>query len=187
LSKHSPSGLIEIESNSETWQAQSLPLPWSHPALRKQLQKTAGLAGLAMLLAVLEFQAVLTAGMRGFFPGLLGLGAFVLLMGLMRHREQVVEVRVDARQIQIWEGPLNERGLARAEAEQTGVTGYSGLSVPRDAVVQIHVGQAATGRIRSLPVLQLMLKGQNEAVCIGSGLPEADLNWLKTDLNHWLS
>lgn len=140
-----------------------------------------------MLLAVLEFQGVLNAGIRGFFPGLLGLGTFVLLMGLMRLREQVMDLRVDARQFQIWEGPLNQRALARAEAEQTGITGYSGLHIARDAVVQIDIGQAATGRIRTLPVLQLRLKGQNEAVCIGSGLPEDDLDWLKTDLNHWLS
>ncbi|MGE3725576.1 MAG: hypothetical protein AB7I41_08505 [Candidatus Sericytochromatia bacterium] len=186
MSKFSPSGLIEIQSNADVWQAQSRPLPWNHPILSKPLQKTGGLAGLALTLAVLEFKGILAVGVKGLFPGLLGLGAFVLLMGLMRLREQVVALRVDARQIQIWEGPLNERGLARAEAEQTGVTGYSGLSIPREAVALIEIGQAATGRLRSLPVLQLALKGQNEAICIGSGLPEADLNWLKTDLNHWL-
>lgn len=140
-----------------------------------------------MLLAALEFQGVLNAGIRGFFPGLLGFGAFVMLMGLMRLREQVMDLRVDARQIQIWEGPLNQRALARAEAEQTGTSGYSGLCISREAVAQIDIGQAATGRIRTLPVLQFTLKGKNEAVCIGSGLPAGDLDWLKTDLNHWLS
>jgi len=179
LSKFSPSGLIEIQSNADVWQAQSRPLPWNHPILSKPLQKTAGLAGLALILAVLEFKGILAVGVKGLFPGLLGLGAFVLLMGLMRLREQVIEIQVDSRRIEIWEGPLNERSLARAE--------QGGLSLARDAVVQICLGQAATGRIRALPVLQLQLKGEGERVCIGSGLPEADLDWLKSDLIHWLN
>lgn len=131
-----------------------------------------------MILAAGEFSGKLSAGIRGFFPGLLALGAFLLLMGLMRMREQVLDIHANAREIHIWEGPLNERALARAEG--------GSLNLPLSGVLTLSLGEAATGRTRSLPVLQFQGRHTSETVSLGSGLPKADLEWLKAELEDWL-
>lgn len=155
-----------------------MPLPWQHAALRQPLLKTFGLAGLALMLAALEFANLLTAGVRGFFPGLLALGAFFLGMGLMRLREQVLDIHANAREIHIWEGPIQERALAQAEQAH--------LKLSRSGIAGLSLAESATGRTRSQPVLQFQRQNDAEAVNLGSGLPKAELAWLKAELEDWL-
>lgn len=129
----------------------------------------AGLALLAGLLAGLEFTQILKVGVQGLFPALLGLGVGGQLVALQRLRSQGQGLKI------------THRGLSLLPEQETVPL------MPLAALSHLALAQEQTGRLSTQPVLVFCPKDRQAALQWGGGLPEADLNWAKADLEDWLN
>ncbi|MGV3524732.1 MAG: hypothetical protein ACO1RX_10920 [Candidatus Sericytochromatia bacterium] len=163
----SPGGLLRIQADGQSWRAERLPTPWSHPQLRPLLLKSALLVGVAMLLVGLEWQGRLQGGAPGLFPGLLGVGVLLQGWGIQTLRHRCLRLEASRTHLRIWESAHPE---TEPHALRWGEIG------------PLHVATQTTGRYRQQPVLQL---SDSPVLQVGGGLPAAELTWLLEDLNQW--